>query len=143
MCFFFFLMIRLPPRSTRTDTLFPYTALFRSLVQRHRVTDALAQFLARLEVWNVLAGQRDRLAGLWVAPQARRPVMQRETAETADFDPLAVGQCPTHHLQQRLHREIHVLALQVGLTLGKYLDEFCLGHGRDDNSNMARRSEEN
>src|SRR3546814_1983862 len=32
--FFFFLMIRRPPRSTRTDTLFPYTTLFRSL-RRH------------------------------------------------------------------------------------------------------------
>src|SRR3546814_14033697 len=33
MCymFFFFLMIRRPPRSTRTDTLFPYTTLFQSL----------------------------------------------------------------------------------------------------------------
>src|SRR3546814_6807156 len=30
--FFFFLMIRRPPRSTRTDTLFPYTTLFRSLI---------------------------------------------------------------------------------------------------------------
>src|SRR3546814_10994613 len=34
MCLFvscvFFLMIRRPPRSTRTDTLFPYTTLFRS-----------------------------------------------------------------------------------------------------------------
>src|SRR3546814_4116007 len=29
-CIFFFLMIRRPPRSTRTDTLFPYTTLFRS-----------------------------------------------------------------------------------------------------------------
>src|SRR3546814_11592367 len=28
--FFFFLMIRRPPRSTRTDTLFPYTTLFRT-----------------------------------------------------------------------------------------------------------------
>src|SRR3546814_12907997 len=27
----FFLMIRRPPRSTRTDTLFPYTTLFRSV----------------------------------------------------------------------------------------------------------------
>src|SRR3546814_4780437 len=27
---FVFLMIRRPPRSTRTDTLFPYTTLFRS-----------------------------------------------------------------------------------------------------------------
>src|SRR3546814_15017458 len=29
----FFLMIRRPPRSTRTDTLFPYTTLFRSIYQ--------------------------------------------------------------------------------------------------------------
>src|SRR3546814_13004001 len=29
----FFLMIRRPPRSTRTDTLFPYTTLFRSLAR--------------------------------------------------------------------------------------------------------------
>src|SRR3546814_7660492 len=30
-------MIRRPPRSTRTDTLFPYTTLFRSLLtRRHR-----------------------------------------------------------------------------------------------------------
>src|SRR3546814_17488707 len=28
---YFFLMIRRPPRSTRTDTLFSYTTLFRSL----------------------------------------------------------------------------------------------------------------
>src|SRR3546814_7543608 len=34
MCvFFFFLMIRRPPRSTRTDTLFPYTTLFRSVAE--------------------------------------------------------------------------------------------------------------
>src|SRR3546814_4723284 len=33
-CFFVvFLMIRRPPRSTRTDTLFPYTTLFRSIVR--------------------------------------------------------------------------------------------------------------
>src|SRR3546814_13951793 len=30
----FFLMIRRPPRSTRTDTLFPYTTLFRSTDRR-------------------------------------------------------------------------------------------------------------
>src|SRR3546814_3774941 len=41
----FFLMIRLTPRSTRTDTLFPYTTLFRSvrgIKCRHHRTDALA-----------------------------------------------------------------------------------------------------
>src|SRR3546814_2716004 len=38
-------MIRRPPRSTRTDTLFPYTTLFRSILEepamlvRHEVAD--------------------------------------------------------------------------------------------------------
>src|SRR3546814_5835948 len=32
----FFLMIRPPPRSTRTDTLFPYTTLFRSARRQRR-----------------------------------------------------------------------------------------------------------
>src|SRR3546814_9273859 len=39
--YFFFLMIRRPPRSTRTDTLFPYTTLFRS---DRRTARALAPF---------------------------------------------------------------------------------------------------
>src|SRR3546814_4503516 len=30
--YIFFLIIRRPPRSTRTDTLFPYTTLFRSTI---------------------------------------------------------------------------------------------------------------
>src|SRR3546814_15184073 len=34
-------MIRLPPRSTRTDTLFPYTTLFRSLGGRARAINAV------------------------------------------------------------------------------------------------------
>src|SRR6059058_6320553 len=35
--FFFFLMIRPPPRSTRRYTLFPYTTLFRSVGRGRRV----------------------------------------------------------------------------------------------------------
>src|SRR3546814_14017171 len=42
-------MIRRPPRSTRTDTLFPYTTLFRSLVTdrwpSYFATEALAAIL--------------------------------------------------------------------------------------------------
>src|SRR3546814_9330901 len=38
-------MIRRPPRSTRTDTLFPYTTLFRSL--RHSFLDLNAPELCR------------------------------------------------------------------------------------------------
>src|SRR3546814_17936704 len=35
VCFVFFLMSRRPPRSTRTDPLFPYTTLFRSRTLLH------------------------------------------------------------------------------------------------------------
>src|SRR3546814_14543062 len=41
----FFLMIRRPPRPTRTDTLFPYTTLFRSVeaqVRPYRIIVARA-----------------------------------------------------------------------------------------------------
>src|SRR3546814_7775308 len=34
--YFLFVMIRRPPRSTRTDTLFPYTTLFRSAEERRQ-----------------------------------------------------------------------------------------------------------
>src|SRR3546814_14269652 len=37
--FIFFLSIRRPPRSTRTDTLFPYTTLFRSADQYYNATN--------------------------------------------------------------------------------------------------------
>src|SRR3546814_350967 len=43
---FFFLMIRRPPRSTRTDTLFPYTTLFRSHVFRQDTGHYQTFFLA-------------------------------------------------------------------------------------------------
>src|SRR3546814_16879625 len=38
----FFLMIRRPPRSTRTDTLFPYTTLFRSHLKTGSLRDVRA-----------------------------------------------------------------------------------------------------
>src|SRR6188768_3737800 len=36
--YFFFLMLRPPPTSTRRLTLFPYTTLFRSALRSHRTT---------------------------------------------------------------------------------------------------------
>src|SRR3546814_19477208 len=44
---FFFVMIRRPPRSTRTDTLFPYTTLFRS--SSHAVAPAMRHGVSGLE----------------------------------------------------------------------------------------------
>src|SRR3546814_8835325 len=55
----FFLMIRLPPRSTRTDTLFPYTTLFRSPMGRAGTEEevaSMAAYLARDEA-SFVTGQ--------------------------------------------------------------------------------------
>src|SRR3546814_19856034 len=48
---FFFLMIRRPPRSTRTDTLFPYTTLFRSTF-----FPALLNTLPSKDGWHYVRG---------------------------------------------------------------------------------------
>src|SRR3546814_16124982 len=46
--YFFFLMIRRPPRSTRTDTLFPYTTLFRSPLPARAIPRSSARANAAL-----------------------------------------------------------------------------------------------
>src|SRR3546814_17132137 len=50
-------MIRRPPRSTRTDTLFPYTTLFRSLAPRQ------AARRAELDLPGLVVGPEDRAPG--------------------------------------------------------------------------------
>src|SRR3546814_17409156 len=81
LCFFFF-MIRRPPRSKRSDTLLPYTTLFRSRKQderqRHTTsTDRCA-----------VAHRRRRFPGgkRRVAPQADRPAVARTGQRKAAHD---------------------------------------------------------
>src|SRR3546814_14337096 len=50
--FFFLLMIRRPPRSTRTDTLFPYTTRFRSAAAPARTKPAHATPAAPCKPWT-------------------------------------------------------------------------------------------
>src|SRR3546814_1415362 len=68
---FFFLMIRRPPRSTRTDTLFPYTTLFRSYIYSQRTGGALQNMMTDeeralidnfVQFDDVPVEQRDRAA---------------------------------------------------------------------------------
>src|SRR3546814_10630204 len=63
LCSFFFLMIRRPPRSTRTDTLFPYSTLFRSL----RRLVAIADFRHTLSLGS-LGRRRNRRPPVTDAP---------------------------------------------------------------------------
>src|SRR3546814_2432589 len=60
ICFVFFLMIRRPPRSTRTDTLFPYTTLFRS---RRRLDDARGAVHAGDHRRDLRMGERELQRG--------------------------------------------------------------------------------
>src|SRR3546814_17442332 len=70
--FFFFLMIPRPPRSTRTDTLFPYTTLFRSMSASKPVLV---------------------MAGLGADPQENigEVVERHALAGVADFDGVCLG----------------------------------------------------
>src|SRR3546814_20956707 len=43
--YIFFLMILRPPRSTRTDTLFPYTTLFRSPIDQEKFIKEKDQYI--------------------------------------------------------------------------------------------------
>src|SRR3546814_6390762 len=55
---FFFLMIRRPPRSTRTDTLFPYTTLFRSPAGGTHEAGLRAALTRGLRAFGELIGQK-------------------------------------------------------------------------------------
>src|SRR3546814_14114303 len=71
-------MIRRPPRSTRTDTLFPYTTLFRSTADR----PLRGQSLTRVERWQLPPLQRDlefgdeRQQRRRLASQDRHPIIR-------------------------------------------------------------------
>src|SRR3546814_4802670 len=54
-------MIRRPPRSTRTDTLFPYTTLFRSPLRLRRQRRRLGDGRRRLDLCRPVSA--DRLVG--------------------------------------------------------------------------------
>src|SRR3546814_7125810 len=60
LVFFFFVIIRRPPRSTRTDTLFPYTTLVRS-VEVPGLEVVLARDRPEVDDLEVLGERQDDL----------------------------------------------------------------------------------
>src|SRR3546814_4985216 len=75
-------MIRRPPRSTRTDTLFPYTTLFRSPARSRlwrwtTVSKALAGVLAHYRLRRSTASQSVH-RGRAIAPLRRRRIRSEE-----------------------------------------------------------------
>src|SRR3546814_18527621 len=86
--FFFFLMIRRPPRSTRTDTLFPYTTLFRSWMsfpyQVAQNNIAKLEFLAAERVRAIAASVAAVLASACVASAAAPEQSQKHVVVAQD-----------------------------------------------------------
>src|SRR3546814_3029440 len=97
-------MLRRPPRSTRTDTLVPYTTLFRSALKRLKVTEIAAEDLRQPPVLPI---------GLPL-DEARR----RMDADALDFAVVLDD-------ERRLHRsEEHTSELQSLMRISYAV--FCL-----------------
>src|SRR3546814_1491478 len=70
MFFVFLLMIRLPPRSTRTYTLFPYTTLFRSQGGEDAVGNGQSKTVIGLIAKGVFIAKALKIAGIVVGAVA-------------------------------------------------------------------------
>src|SRR3546814_1638226 len=110
-------MIRRPPRSTRTDTLFPYTTLFRS----DRLTESLAVLRG---LWDdgpcSFEGEHYRIDGLDGRPKPA----------TLGGPPLVIGGGGRRVLQLAA-READIVAINVNLRAG-VIDERAFPDGTPD-----------
>src|SRR3546814_1367779 len=120
-------MIRRPPRSTRTDTLFPYTTLFRSMDKRwhvrkikmaaHRIIHA--NQCARHRIAELIAGERHLRAHTGVRAtqtisihQARRAMQDDIIRQIAQNDRPPKSGIMLHHAIAELRSEEHTSELQ-------------------------------
>src|SRR3546814_1592171 len=97
-------MIRRPPRSTRTDTLFPYTTLFRSAAVGKHATRVHLRNLRRIRTFvrmaEPLSPRQQQILDFiadWSAAQGRPPTLREIAAQLG--------------LRQHSSAQVHVEAL--------------------------------
>src|SRR3546814_666139 len=115
-----FLMIRQPPRSTRTDTLFPYTTLFRSARLAHVTSHALAlPDLARILVGT---------------GRTMRTVRNRHTVRGTQTTEIMALHGAGEALTDRGARHVHQLTSGEvsGCQLGADVDHVVFGYAKLD-----------
>src|SRR3546814_19716274 len=98
-CCVFFLMLRRPPRSTRTDTLFPYTTLFRSLHAPER-----AQQAGRTAAGQLCAAQRWSAPGVAMNTEPLPPGPDDDEANAATLPPSLAPRAAIDALMAQLER---------------------------------------
>src|SRR3546814_2560543 len=125
--FVFFLMIRRPPRSTRTDTLFPYTTLFRSIDDEFRAfVDAHLDIVFDLR----LVGGVDHRAIMRVLVGRNADLQRRDRREQLFAQIVGGFLADRHHHRQRhtafasRRSEEHTSELQSLLRISYAV--FCL-----------------
>src|SRR3546814_4328353 len=97
-------MIRRPPRSTRTDTLFPYTTLFRSQVTGQRWTE--------LGGIAIGCGQAVQSVSRWTIARLRQFLTIRDRAEDARFQRDPRSEEHTSELQSLMRISYAVFCLK-------------------------------
>src|SRR3546814_9510398 len=120
-------MIRRPPRSTRTDTLFPYTTLFRSRTERLGGTARLARGTLHMAVTRLTKsafrqGFAAPLAGL---------------ARTGD-KPVSPGRSHPEHPEPARRSEEHTSELQSLMRISYAV--FCLKKKNNKNIHTTKQA---
>src|SRR3546814_7503900 len=120
----FFLMTRRPPRSTRTDTLFPYTTLFRSVhVEYIRITE---QRYSRLG-YEPYKWYRSDTPPAWC--RLAKPLAQCRLGLVASGGVYVAGQVAYHYKDDTSLREIPKNVTVADLRFAP-VPEHMLGDGR-------------
>src|SRR3546814_4378757 len=108
-------MIRRPPRSTRTDTLFPYTTLFRSLGQRVAVVGGHPASIGRLHGEDLVERHRCHLEQLLLLVADRGIAADRldhATDEPGNAGPDGLCAREAHVLESGVEALVGLVALE-------------------------------
>src|SRR3546814_16127252 len=132
-------MIRRPPRSTRTDTLFPYTTLFRSDLARTRfVLDDLKRIARRRDARKPEHLDRNRRAGflhlaaLVVDQRADLAAFRADDEHVADPKRAAVDEHRRDRPATLVGLGTHHDAFGGGVRVGLAFETLGLGVGLHD-----------
>src|SRR3546814_2937102 len=117
-------MIRRPPRSTRTDTLFPYTTLFRSLWNKtsflaERVLGNVVSSGIKVMVLAVIVGIGSSFFGEFITALQGRERSEEHTSELQSL--MRISYAVFCLKKKKTITSIHVVITQHNIRIKQYL----------------------